>query len=219
MQNESLFKLGYHIGSIEEIGLDINILKEIKSSSLDSFDNDPDQWMYTFQVIPQGGSSWSYSLDKVEEQKKQAKSQGKSVFQSWYYTNSYENHVYIRFKLYEYLKNIYPDYVTTFKNIFFSDSITYYKDGDGIMKHEDGNNPGRICAVLIYLNDPLEYDDTHGGHLVLYDRDSDNDVLVQPVLGNFVMLDFTKNNPSHSVVPVKNGFKRVSYLSFINVKD
>jgi len=217
MATKSLTTLGYHIGNIDEIGLDVNILKEIRSSSLDSFIKDPDQWLCTFQVIPQAGSSWSFPLDKVEEQKKQAKSQGKSVFQSWYYTNSYENHNYIHSKIYEYLKNIYPNHVTTLKNMKFDDSITYYTNGDGIMKHEDGNNPGRICAILIYLNDVSEYNDSFGGHLVLHDQD--NDILVQPVLGNFVLLDFTKNNPSHSVVTVKNGFKRVSYLSFITVKD
>ena len=36
-----------------------------------------------------------------------------------------------------------------------------------------------------------------------------------PIKGNFSILDFTHNNPSHAVNPVKYGFRRLTFIDFI----
>jgi hypothetical protein len=41
---------------------------------------------------------------------------------------------------------------------------------------------------------------------------------VKPTLGNFALLDFTLNNPDHSVEKVKNDFRRLTYIDFVHDK-
>jgi len=38
--------------------------------------------------------------------------------------------------------------------------------------------------------------------------------VVKPIKGKFCILDFTRNNPNHSVEMVKNDFRRFTYINF-----
>ena len=40
--------------------------------------------------------------------------------------------------------------------------------------------------------------------------------LISPLYGNFAILDFTLNNPDHSVEKVINDFKRITYIDFVH---
>ena len=44
------------------------------------------------------------------------------------------------------------------------------------------------------------------------------ETIVLPKLGNYAVLDFTKNNVTHQVLKVNNNFKRFSYIHFLNLK-
>lgn len=98
----------------------------------------------------------------------------------------------------------------------FSSAFSLYENDDFIRAHRDGANPGRVCAVLIYLSDEKDYNDG-GGSLIL----EDNGIYekVTPVRGNYVLLDFTKHNLVHSVEKVKNNFKRFCFISFVSVEN
>jgi hypothetical protein len=71
-------------------------------------------------------------------------------------------------------------------------------------------------VVLIYLSDENDYNNG-GGELKIVENGSVN--YVKPTLGNFAILDFTLNNPDHSVVSVKNDFRRLTYIDFVHDKE
>jgi len=114
----------------------------------------------------------------------------------------------------EYVKKIYPKLNET--NIQHHDNFTLYENGDFIEPHRDGYNKGRYCVVLIYLSYEKNYNDG-GGRIFINDYGFDENVL--PINENFCIIDFTSNNPIHSVEPVKNDFKRFTYLNFIYNKN
>ena len=41
---------------------------------------------------------------------------------------------------------------------------------------------------------------------------------IEPIFGNFAILDFTQNNIIHSVNPVNGNFKRMSFIRFFDKK-
>ena len=65
---------------------------------------------------------------------------------------------------------------------------------------------------MIYLSDESDYHN-NGGKLVVSEFGKDFEL--NPVRDNFAMLDFTLNNPNHSVTPVSGDFKRITYIDFI----
>ena len=69
--------------------------------------------------------------------------------------------------------------------------------------------------MLLYLNDDWKEGD--GGELVI--KNNGKETIVLPKLGNYAVLDFTKNNVTHEVLKVNNDFKRFSYIHFLNFKD
>ena len=90
--------------------------------------------------------------------------------------------------------------------------FTLYEDGHFISDHNDGENEGRICGLIIYLSNEEDYNNG-GGELVIK-TNSDKIYEIKPFFGTFSLLDFTKNNIRHSVNVVKNGFKRYSFIYF-----
>jgi Rps23 Pro-64 3,4-dihydroxylase Tpa1-like proline 4-hydroxylase len=81
-----------------------------------------------------------------------------------------------------------------------------------LKKHQDGYVDGRICVVLIYLNDS-DYKEEWGGNIVFNDVDT-----IPPLFGNVAVLDFTKHNAHHEVKEVVDGYGRYAFLSFVSVK-
>jgi len=112
------------------------------------------------------------------------------------------------------INKLYPLYNVDMR---YSDSnFTLFKKDDFIEPHTDSTNEGRLCVLLIYLNDYLEYKE-NGGEIVLETNETET-IQISPVFGKFVVLDFSKNNLQHSVLPVKNDFNRYSFNSFITYK-
>ena len=113
------------------------------------------------------------------------------------------------------VNKLYPLYNV---DICSADSnFTLFKKDDFIELHRDGANEGRLCVLLIYLNEYSEYKN-NGGEIVLETNENDT-IKISPVFGKFVVLDFTKNNLEHSVLPVKHDFNRYSFNSFITYKS
>jgi Rps23 Pro-64 3,4-dihydroxylase Tpa1-like proline 4-hydroxylase len=110
-----------------------------------------------------------------------------------------------------YKKSISPD------DFQMKAQFTWYTEGDFINMHDDGpinTSSNRLCAVLIYLT-PFElYNIGNGGELVLQSKKNVIDI-VYPILGNFTVIDFTKNSPKHGVHKVIGDFNRFAYLHFV----
>jgi len=113
----------------------------------------------------------------------------------------------------KYIPLIYPDLKN---NMEHNHALTLYKNGDFITPHTDGMNPSRYCVVLVYLNESSEYND--GGGRLLVGTDRENTEYVDPIIENFVILDFTSNEVLHAVEEVKNNFERLTYINFISNK-
>jgi GDP-L-fucose synthase len=113
----------------------------------------------------------------------------------------------------EFVAKLYPEYADNLSHV---SNFTLYENGDFIKDHRDGKNEGRICVILIYLSHEKDYNDG-GGKLIIEENKIRTEVL--PTNDNFCILDFTQNNPEHSVEAVKNNFRRFTYIDFIYKKD
>lgn len=87
---------------------------------------------------------------------------------------------------------------------------TYFPKGSFITPHSDGINPGRLCAILIYLSGHHEIN--YGGNLII----DDGTLVVPPMDGNVVLLDFTEHNVPHAVDILTKEYGRYTYLTFLN---
>ena len=134
--------------------------------------------------------------------------------QKWWETTDYSQDLvncrdYFQKLVEGFVFDLYPDLKD---NILHQDAFTIYEENDHITPHNDGENPARYCVVLIYLSDESDYHN-NGGKLVVSEFGEDFEL--DPVRDNFAMLDFTLNNPNHSVTPVSGDFKRITYIDFI----
>jgi hypothetical protein len=109
------------------------------------------------------------------------------------------------------LDKFYPNINIDYTN---SPQFTLYEDGHFIAEHNDGENIGRVCGLIIYLSYEEDYND--GGGELIVTTNSGKLYNIKPTFGTFSLLDFTKNNIKHSVSEVKNGFKRYAFISFFN---
>lgn len=91
-------------------------------------------------------------------------------------------------------------------------TITYYDKECMLARHSDGTGTGRVCAMLIYLNE--EYDENDGGILVL-----GNEYRVLPVFGNVAIIDLQSFDILHEVTKVTGGLGRFALLSFVKRKE
>jgi Rps23 Pro-64 3,4-dihydroxylase Tpa1-like proline 4-hydroxylase len=138
------------------------------------------------------------------------------VWQKWwefrYPKESYFNEIAIKI-----LKNLYPQAASALDDVKVSGSMALFEDGHFIDIHNDGDNEGRLCAIIFYLSDPHTYNNGGGELRVITSKGKE--FMVDPVFDNFCVLDFAKNNIKHEVKMVNNGFKRYTYINFIKLEE
>jgi len=145
-----------------------------------------------------------------------------TIFQKWYeYTikthpESLDPFDYFNNFCKRILNYFYPDYHINYGAR--TGGFTLYEDGHFIIDHKDGNNPNRVCVIIIYLSSELEYNNDGGGELVIK-TNSQKEYTIKPILGTFTLLDFSQNDIHHQVNMVKNGFKRYSFINFFYLKE
>lgn len=98
--------------------------------------------------------------------------------------------------------------------------ITEFNKYGRIINHADtGESSQRLCVLTFYLNDKSEAEG-NGGEIVLTSKKGIK-ITIPPYLGTGVILDFAgndgviRNNLEHEVTPIKNNFRRYTYLSGI----
>ena len=157
---------------------------------------------------------------------KKNNTKGMSLSQLWYYSDinnviepqyTLPNKEYVitgnssLIKFENYIKNIvkhFFDFDETQEYTLFSPSISYYEKGCLLGNHSDGVNTGRICSLLIYLNE--EYDEKDGGILILQNKEK-----VIPEFGRVAIIDLQSFDIQHEVTEVTGGLGRFAILSFV----
>lgn len=98
--------------------------------------------------------------------------------------------------------------------------ITEFNKYGKIINHKDaGENSQRLCVITFYLNEKSEAEG-NGGEIVLTSKKGEK-ITIPPYVGTAVILDFAgndgviRNNLEHEVTPIKNNFRRYTYLSGI----
>jgi len=223
---EFLTNGGYYFGNLNEIVPDTEEFKEVLNGIYES-SKDKNNFGYRFDYrlkFEEGKEvedTWvkklHYTVEETKQLEEYIKEKGGSEVQRWWESKNYEPNLqkarqFFHKHIEEYIEKIYPILKNNYNH---QDAFTVYENGDHITPHNDGENRKRYCVVLIYLSNENDYNDG-GGELKIVENDKVN--FVSPVLGNFAILDFTLNNPDHSVEKVKNNFKRITYIDFIHDK-
>lgn len=224
MEHQLLTK-GYYVGKVSEIVSNLSEL-DVYCNKLIELSADKSKYYAYRHNIDDAYSELPHriAVHEVDERKKHVEDTGLKVFQQWYESIRDPDgkmepvRDYFRNITFDAVSKIYPE--LTRKNTTYNDSFTIFEDGDFIKSHTDGNNNiGRVCVILIYISDPLSYNDG-GGKLFITDKETHFDVEeVVPLKGTFVLIDFTKHDIEHRVELVKNNFKRHCYISFVYNSD
>lgn len=114
-------------------------------------------------------------------------------------------------KFKNYIENIvtyFFDFDEAQEYTLFSPSISFYDKGCVLKNHSDGTGTGRICSLLIYLNE--EYDEKDGGILILQNTEK-----VVPTFGRVAIIDLQSFDIEHEVTEVTGGLGRFAILSFV----
>lgn len=130
------------------------------------------------------------------------------AFQKWYHASHHDINLDFKKLANKIVKELYD----VQGEIEHNASITYYAPGCFLKKHQDGYTDGRICVVLIYLNDS-DYKPEWGGNLVFNDSNT-----IAPLFGNVAVLDFKTHNAYHEVKEVVDGYGRYAFLTFVSTK-
>jgi Rps23 Pro-64 3,4-dihydroxylase Tpa1-like proline 4-hydroxylase len=137
--------------------------------------------------------------------------------QIWYYSDLNEFLEISKLKESDYKKyvqNIVSYFFDFEKDKKYSDlsCCTYYDTGCHLQNHSDGTGTGRICALLIYLNE--DYDAQDGGCLIL-----DTKQIIVPKFGRVAIIDLQTFDIPHMVTEVTGGIGRYALLSFVKAKE
>jgi GDP-L-fucose synthase len=211
---------GFYFGKTEEIIKNKEEFQEmidlVKSDSIDK-----SNYQYRFDYNIEGeqplGYDPIYNQEMIRERERYVREKGGREIQRWWEMkkinrNSQKAREYFQKIVEEYVPKIYPELKD---NIDHQDNFTLYENGDHITPHNDGENSARYCVILIYLSDKNDYNNG-GGELEISEYGTT--VKLLPLNDNFSILDFTRNNPNHSVLRVGNDFKRFTYINFVHNK-
>ena len=155
------------------------------------------------------------NIDKLLEFENIISSKVSSFSQLWFYNNYPKENNDLLHNIFK--KTIFELYTEELKNYPFEFGqsqvdLTLFKKNNFIINHRDGFNEGRVCVLLMYLND--DYEVGFGGELKI------GDIIIEPKLGNIVILDFVDNNVEHEVTPVLNeNFKRFALTRFFHLPE
>jgi len=211
---KSFTEKGYYYGHVSEIFSDMSIFYNfVELAKKLTATKSNDKCYYINDIVGgHGVYNREVQVDEYDQRRQLIKDLSLTVDQQWWNyslqaTIDPDTYFLFRNEISKYMVSIYNQVGLTMDNIAHGDNVTLYEYGDFSNMHQDGQNIGRHAVILIYFG---ENHNNGGGEFVFGTDDK-----IAPVTGNFVMLDFTKNNPPHGVEIVKNGFKRITYIDFV----
>lgn len=208
----------YHVGNTNEIFEDRNEFL----SYIDLFKNSAKEKKEIFSYRYEYRNTEKISVEykktipysEIPDRDRFIKDNNLQTVQKWGEITKYTDDItkcrkFLQNKIEHFMVKLYPELEN---NILHQDGFTIYENGDFIESHSDGHDSARKCVILVYLSDKKEYIDG-GGKLII--AENDKIISVEPINTNYAILDFSRNNPNHAVEPVKNNFKRYTYIDFI----
>lgn len=219
---EKLIADGYYVGKLDEIipNLEIqNIFKDI-AYKISNQENKEKNFQYRIdrEGVRFSPENSEFDLDTGKLKINETIEKNLGINQRWMFSSlarAEESCAHLVEYINEELKHFVSKlYSIQYNKVGLHSQITLYEEGDYIINHRDGSNEGRLCIVLIYLSDTSYYNDS-GGRLGLMksEKESANKEWVMPFFGNYVILDFTKNDILHEVEAVKNDFQRLCHIT------
>ena len=216
---------GAYVGKImdfindDEYNKMLSIIDKVKEFSVVNRDTE----LHCRYMINGEGNTYEHKipLKDVESRDSYVKDNNLVTFQKWFEyaihqkPNEINCHTIFGETSKKILDHFYPNYEINYNS---SGAFTLYEDGHFIQDHKDGNNPGRVCVIIIYLSSESEYNNDGGGELVIK-TNSNKEYTIKPILGTFSLLDFSESDIFHEVNKVKNGFKRYAFINFFNLKE
>jgi Rps23 Pro-64 3,4-dihydroxylase Tpa1-like proline 4-hydroxylase len=137
------------------------------------------------------------------------------IYYQYHFSQIFEQ---VMHRVYEENNNIINNIINVVKHYFDLNEylnlkhityFTYYDNDCFLANHSDGIQKDRVCAILIYLNEPYDVED--GGCLIL-----DGKEIVVPKFGNVAIIDLENFDVPHQVTKVTGGFGRYAIVSFIS---
>lgn len=209
LKYKTLFETGYYIGNISELNFDMDKLKQI-CNDLYSYLDDKEKYFSYFSINDDGMPDrvpYSDRKLKIDFAKNNPQNQPFNSSSNLLETDeTKENIDYLKHIIKKFIHNVYPE--LTYDKLDVSQTIQMYESGDYQNMHTDGH-VGE-CVVLIYLSKPEAYNNT--GKFELFDDENNVIDFVEPILGNYVILDLTKNDVKHRVAEITGDFVRFAYL-------
>jgi Rps23 Pro-64 3,4-dihydroxylase Tpa1-like proline 4-hydroxylase len=219
---ENFFEKGYHIGSIYDILNDSEIeqLKEIKNKVIEQSKDDNN---ISGRYDHSGGNYESnrVTIDELKQRDIEVFDNDYTIYQRWreiegIYDQTIQEEINrLTFKL---LNHLYSEYEFEESDLNLGGPFTLYVEGDMQNPHRDGNGGNILCAVLIYLSNPEDWKEENGGMLYIRNKGEDK-MAIEPVFGNYVVLDMLKNDVEHGVSHVNGDFKRYASIHFPSVYE
>jgi len=234
IKQQSLIEKGFYVGKVEELVTDLDEFNQMCDFVM-NFSYTDDNWDCYYPVKPapetpaeikkmyyDNPECWPsvIKMHEVEERKILQDKYKLSYDQKWYrLLNDPQPVAGVKFKYFQklserFIAEAYPE--MDLNSAHHNNVFALYDDKDCyIDRHKDGQT-GKFCGIIIYLSPEDTWKD--GGGEFLCGTDTNNNPVsdkVIPVRGNYVVLDFMRHDAWHEVLPVKNGFKRWSYLDFV----
>lgn len=219
---ENFFETGYHIGKLTDI-LSENEINELKEIQTKVIEQSKDTKFISGRYDHSGANYESnrVTFEELLERDIDVKQNGYQIYQRWreveglFDENIKEPIDRLTFKL---LNHLYSEYEFEQNDLNLGGPFTLYVEGDMQNPHRDGNYGNILCAVLIYLSEPTDWKEENGGRLYIRNKGEDN-MAIEPVFGNYVVLDMLKNDVEHGVEEVKGNFKRYTSIHFPSVYE
>lgn len=170
----------------------------------DMFDSDGNSKMYNAGTFENGQRIKDYIRNTHLKE---------DIFQIWHWNagdSKMEVENYYKPYFEKFARYFYD--VDTSQQLKFNSQFTMYSNRCFLQNHKDGKVDGRLCVVLIYLNE--EYDKTNGGLLILNGNER-----VLPKIGNVAILDLGEFDIEHQVTEIIGNQNRYCVLSFISLKN
>jgi hypothetical protein len=201
------------------IGIDDSKYKKLMSGlRLDITNRDLVNDMIISDLYDENGNSKMYNAgtftnsEKIKDYIRNSYPK-EDVFQIWHWNAgdmnmNVENYYKPYFdKIARYFYDVEPS-----QQLKYNSQFTMYSNKCFLQNHQDGKVNGRLCVVLIYLNE--EYDESNGGVLILNGNEK-----VLPKIGNIAILDLGKYDIEHQVTEVIGNQNRYCVLSFISLNN
>lgn len=221
---------GYHVGTFDDFFSkeEIERLKVISESIKVAFQNPNDIDCKTqhsgnhFYPFYNGVETYIHPYTDLPQIDSYMENNGYRLLQRWkslrgsaYYENKTELIELMRKAKFDIIHKFYGEYGFNEEDIDIGNegTIGMYERGDFQPSHLDAGSERTIFGCIFYLTNPSDWNEESGGEFLI---NKDN-TIVEPIFGNYVLLDFVDNLLDHEVLRLTKDYRRYTLISFPSV--